>query len=98
MSDVVFDEAKIEMIKSNANMFLTFNVACNNKTGYMYCVLEDLAEMIDTSAEGSDIARYRREKDSMPESERRALYDNCSLIPKLAYIMSVDIKDVFDAL
>ncbi len=98
MSDIVFDEAKIEMIKSNANMFLTFNVACNNKTGYMYCVLEDLAEIIDSSAEGSDIAKYRREKDTMPEDERRALYDNCSLDPKLAYIMSDYIKEAFDAL
>ena len=98
MSDVVFDEAKIEMIKSNANMFLTFNVAGNNKTGYMYCVLEDLAEMIDPAAEGSDIVKYRREKDTLSEEDRRMLYDNCSLIPKLAYIMSDYIKEAFDAL
>ena len=94
----VFDETKIELIKSDANMYLTFNVACNDKTGYMYCVLEDLAELIDSSSESSDIAKYRREKDTLPEGERLALYDNCSLIPKLAYIMSDYIRDAFDAL
>lgn len=99
MSDAkVFDETKIEMIKSNANMYFTFNVACNNKTGYMYCVLEDLAELIDSSSEGSDIAKYRREKDSLSVEKRVALYDNCSLIPKVAYVMSDYIKDAFDAL
>ena len=94
----VFDETKIELIKSDANMYLTFNVACNDKTGYMYCVLEDLAELIDSSSEGSDIARYRREKDTLSEDDRCALYDNCSLIPKLAYIMSDYIREAFDAL
>ena len=94
----VFDETKIELIKSDANMYLTFNVACNDKTGYMYCVLEDLAELIDSSSESSDIAKYRREKDSLSEDDRRALYDNCSLIPKLAYVMSDYIKEAFDAL
>lgn len=98
MSDTNFDEAKIEMIKSNANMFLTFNVACNNKTGYMYCVLEDLADMTDPSSEGSDIVKYRREKDNLSEDERRILYDNCSMIPKLAYTMSDYINEAFDAL
>ena len=98
MSGTVLDEARIEMIRSDANMYLTLNVACNNKTGYMYCVLEDLAELIDTSSEGSDIAKYRREKDDMSEQDRILLYDNCTLIPKLAYIMSDYIEDAFNAL
>ena len=97
-NNITYDEAKLELIKSNANMYLTFNAIKGDKSGLLYCALEDIVEMIDPQAEGSCIYQYRKNVDSLSETEKMRLYDRCSMVPMLAYTMFDYIKGAFDVL